>query len=79
MQGPKGDTFRYLQHHSKGDVKMFMEEIRRYSVITELDEMVLSRLINHILIGETKKVDRLDSQNGHRTRIAFNGKMCYTD
>ncbi len=31
---------------------MFMEEIRRYSVITELDEMVLNRLINHILIGE---------------------------
>jgi hypothetical protein len=52
MQGPKGDTFQYLQHHSEGDVQMFMEEIRRYSVITELDEMVLNRLINHILIGE---------------------------
>ena len=39
-----------------GDVQMFMGEIRRYVAITELDETVLNRLINRILIGEPKKV-----------------------
>lgn len=45
------------EEHSEGDVQMFMGEIRRYAAITELDETVLNRLINRMLIGELKKVD----------------------
>ena len=45
------------EEHSEGDVQMFMGEIRRYAAITELDETVLNRLINRILIGEPKNVD----------------------
>ena len=42
--------------HSKRDVLMFIGEIRRYVAITELDETVLKRLINHILLGEPESV-----------------------
>ena len=55
--------------HSEGDVQMFMREIRRYAAITELDEMVLNRLINRILIGEPKKVDGVKTQE---IRIVYN-------
>ena len=41
---------------------MFMGEIRRYAAITELDETVLNRLINRILIGESKNVDGVKTQ-----------------
>lgn len=41
---------------------MFMREIRRYAAIMELDETVLNRLINRILIGEPKKVDGVKTQ-----------------
>ena len=43
--------------------------IRRYAAITELDETVLNRLINCILIGEPKKVDRVKTQE---VRIVYN-------
>lgn len=57
------------EEHSEGDVQMFMEEIRRYAAITELDETVLNRLINRILIGEPKKVDGVRIQE---VRIVYN-------
>ena len=57
------------EEHSEGDVQMFMGEIRRYAAITELDETVLNRLINRILIGEPKKVDGVKTQE---VRIVYN-------
>ena len=50
------------EEHSESDVQMFMREIRRYAAIMELDETVLNRLINRILIGEPKKVDGVKTQ-----------------
>ena len=55
--------------HSEGDVERFMGEIRCYAAITELDETVLNRLINRILIGEPKKVDGVRTQE---VRIVYN-------
>ena len=43
--------------------------IRRYAAITELDETVLNRPINRILIGELKKVDKVKTQE---VRIVYN-------
>ena len=40
-----------------------------YAAITELDETVLNRLINRILIGEPKKVDGVKTQ---KVRIVYN-------
>ena len=57
------------EEHSEGDVRTFMEEIKRYAAITELDEAVLNRLINRILIGELKKIDGVRTQE---VRIAYN-------
>ena len=57
------------EEHSEGDVQIFMGEIRRYAAITELDETVLNRLINRILIGEPKKVDGVKTQE---VRIVYN-------
>ena len=57
------------EEHSEGDVQMFIGEIRRYAAITELDETVLNRLINRILIGEPKKVDGIKTQE---VRIVYN-------
>lgn len=57
------------EEHSEGDVQRFMGEIRRYAAITELDEMVLNRLINCILIGEHKNVDGVKTQE---VRIVYN-------
>lgn len=57
------------EEHSEGDVQMFMGEIRRYATITELDETVLNRLINRILIGEPKKIDGVKTQE---VRIVYN-------
>ena len=57
------------EEHSEGDMQMFMGEIKRYAAITELDETVLNRLINRILIGEPKKVDGVKTQE---VRIVYN-------
>ena len=57
------------EEHSEGDVQMFVGEIRRYAAVTELDETVLNRLINRILIGEAKKVDGIKTQE---VRIVYN-------
>lgn len=57
------------EEHSEGDVQMFMGEIKRYAAITELDETVLNRLINRILIGKPEKVDGVRTQE---VRIVYN-------
>ncbi len=57
------------EEYSEGDVRTFMEEIKRYAAITELDEAVLNRLINRILIGELKKIDGVKTQE---VRIVYN-------
>lgn len=41
-----------------GDIRLFIDEIRKVGVIRELDEAVLNRLINRIFIGETIKTDQ---------------------
>ena len=57
------------EEHSEGDVQMFMGESRRYAAIAELDETVLNRLINRILIGEPKKAEGVKTQE---VRIVHN-------
>ena len=57
------------EEHSEGDVRTFMEEIKSYDAITELDEAVLNRLINRILIGKPEKVDDVKTQE---VRIVYN-------
>ena len=57
------------EEHSEGDVQMFVGEIKRYAAVTELDETVLNRLINRILIGEPKKIDGVKTQE---VRIVYN-------
>ena len=53
----------------ESDVQSFIREIRQYTAITELDETMLHRLINKILIGEVRKVDR---QKVQEVRIVYN-------
>ena len=53
----------------ESDVRTFMQEIRRYVAIQELDEAVLNRLISKILVGEVRKMD------GHKcqeVKIVYN-------
>ena len=38
-------------------VRTFIQEIRHYATIQELDESILNRLISRILVGEVRKVD----------------------
>ena len=48
---------------------MFMGEIKWYAAITKLDETILNRLINRILIGEPKKVNGIKIQE---VQIVYN-------
>ena len=57
------------EEHSEGDVRTFVEEIKRYAAITELDETVLNRLINRILIGKPEKIDWVRTQE---VQIVYN-------
>ena len=57
------------KEHLEGNVRIFMEEIKRYAAITELNETMLNRRINRILIGEPKKVDGVKIQE---VRIVYN-------
>ena len=52
-----------------GDIRLFIEEIRKVGVIRELDEAILNRLIDKILIGETIKTDQGKIQE---VRIVYN-------
>ena len=51
------------------DARQFVEEIRRYSAITELDEMILNRLIDCIVIGA---VEIVDGEKVQKVRIVYN-------
>ncbi|MBP3802795.1 MAG: recombinase family protein [Oribacterium sp.] len=52
-----------------GNIRFFIEEIRKVGVIRELDEAVLNRLIDKIFIGETIKTDQGKVQE---VRIVYN-------
>ena len=61
-----------LMRHSdeqESDICTFIREIRQYTAIKELDETMLHRLINKVLIGEIKKVD---GQKVQEVRIVYN-------
>ena len=53
----------------ESDVRTFMQEIRKYATIQELDEAVLNRLISKILVGEVRK---LDGQKLQEVKIIYN-------
>ncbi len=53
----------------ESDVRTFMQEIRKYAAIQELDEAVLNRLISKILVGEVRKVD---GQKCQEVKIVYN-------
>ena len=53
----------------ESEVRTFIREIRQYTTIQELDETVLNRLINRILVGEVKKVD---GQKTQEVSIVYN-------
>ena len=51
------------------DVRTFVQEVRKYATIQELDEVVLNRLISKILVGEVRKVD---GQRFQEVKIVYN-------
>lgn len=53
----------------ENDVKSFIKEIRQYATIKELDEAVLNRLVDRILIGEVRKEGR---QKYQEVKIIYN-------
>ena len=53
----------------ESDVKAFIREIRQYATIEELDEAVLNRLINRIVVGEVKKIE---GQKYREVKIIYN-------
>ena len=78
LENEQSDNEARMQEMSKhlnesdaqdGDIRLFIDEIRKVGVICKLDEAVLNRLINRILIGETRK------ENGEKVqevRIIYN-------
>ena len=65
------ELLRMLQQTDaqESEVRTLIREIRQYATIQELDETVLNRLINRILVGEVKKVD---GQKTQEIRIVYN-------
>ena len=53
------DLSRYLDQSDaqESDIKLFIDELRKYGAIRELDEVVLNRLVDRILIGEVRKIN----------------------
>ena len=51
------------------DVRRFIEEIREYASITELNETILNRLINKIFISS---VEVVDGEKIQKVRIIYN-------
>lgn len=56
-------------NEQESDVQTFIQEIRQYATIQELDEAVLNRLINRIVIGEVRKVG---GQKYQEVKIVYN-------
>lgn len=65
------DLMLVMRHtdEQESDVRTFMQEIRKYAAIQELDEAVLNRLISKILVGEVRKVD---GQKCQEIKIVYN-------
>ena len=57
-----------LEQEQESDIRTFIREIRQYTAIQELDETMLHRLINKVLIDKVKKVD---GQNVQEIRIVY--------
>lgn len=53
----------------ESDIKSFISEVRQYGAIKELDEVILNRLIDRILIGE-KHIE--DGEKVQEVRIIYN-------
>ena len=51
------------------DVRRFIGEIREYASITELDEAILNRLIDKIIISA---VEVIDGEKVQKVRIIYN-------
>ena len=51
------------------DVRRFIGEIREYASITELDEVILNRLIDRIIISA---VEVIDGEKVQKVRIVYN-------
>ena len=56
-------------NEQESDVQAFIQEVRQYATIRDLDEAVLNRLINRIVIGEVRKVD---GQKCQEVKIVYN-------
>ena len=57
-----------LEQEQESDIRTFIREIRQYTAIKELDETMLHRLINKVLIDKVKKVD---GQKVQEIRIVY--------
>src|SRR5699024_1850747 len=64
------ELMRMLQRSDaqESEVRTFIREIRKHSTIQELDETLLNRLINRMLVGEVKKTD---GQKVQEVRIMY--------
>ncbi len=51
------------------DVCQFIKEIRQYSIITELDEVILNRLIDKVFISV---VEEIDGEKVQKVEIFYN-------
>ncbi len=51
------------------DVRQFIKEIRQYSTITELDEVILNQLIDKIFISA---VEEIDGEKVQKVKICYN-------
>ena len=60
---------------TENDVRRFIGEIREYASITELDETILNRLIDKIIISA---VEVIDGEKVQKVRIVYNfvGEIC---
>ena len=54
---------------AEDDVRRFIGEIREYASITELDEVILNRLIDKIIISA---VEFIDGEKVQKVRIIYN-------
>lgn len=50
-------------------MRQFIREIRQYSTITELDEVILNRLIDKIFIST---VEKIDDKKVQKVKICYN-------
>ena len=55
--------------NADNDVRRFIEEIQEYASITELDEAILNRLIDKIIIGA---VEVIDEEKVQKINIVYN-------